>query len=90
MSDTVGRLKARAFLLAARDFNAGGAKLAMEAADEIERLREALRPFAENAGAWFDFTDDERLVEVFDNRRDCAELTVGDLRRARAALEQSK
>ena len=44
----VGRLHARAFRLAARDFNGDGAKLAKEAADIIEALVEALRPFAQH------------------------------------------
>lgn len=42
MSDIVERLRNRSFRLATRDFNGDGAKLAKEAADEIDRLRLAL------------------------------------------------
>lgn len=52
---------------------------------EIERLREALKPFAEESRGW-DFPeeyDDMQNISV-----DCT-LTVGDLRRARAALGAS-
>lgn len=39
MSDIVERLKARGFRLGARDLNGDGAKLAVDAADEITHLR---------------------------------------------------
>ncbi len=46
--------------------------LETQAADEIERLREALRPFAEEANRW-DHRDDDKPAPVL----------IGDLRRAR-------
>jgi hypothetical protein len=42
MSDLAERLRNRSFRLATRDFNGDGAKLAKEAADEIDRLTAAL------------------------------------------------
>jgi len=42
MSDIAERLRNRSFRLATRDFNGDGAKLAKEAADEIDRLNAQL------------------------------------------------
>ena len=42
--DIVERLRARAYRLATKDFNEDGAKLAVEAADELTRLRARLAP----------------------------------------------
>jgi hypothetical protein len=55
------------------------ADLMEEAADEIERLREALKPFADMA----------EMPSNFDNGKDhTIVVTVGDLRAAKAALEE--
>lgn len=55
------------------------------AANEIERLREALTPFAADLDGWDDDTSDAMLIG--DAPGDAtSNLTVGDLRRARAAL----
>lgn len=43
MSDITERLRARAFRLATQDMNGNGARLAIEAADEIDRLRTELK-----------------------------------------------
>ena len=53
-------------------------------ADEIERLRAALEPFAAEADCWPDHHDDEPLVESFPEYD--GKITVGACRRARAAL----
>lgn len=66
--------------------------LAVEFSDEIERLRAALRPFAEAADG-FDMTRIKNPEEWFAYRgivsatESRGAITVGDLRRARAALE---
>ena len=56
---------------------------------EIERLRGALEPFAEEANDWLEDTPDNRAVFVT-GEMDCppveAAFTVGDLRAARTAL----
>lgn len=55
-----------------------------EALNHIEHLREALRPFVEQAKSYDDGDDDYSD----DTPLDCADfINVGDLRRARAALE---
>jgi hypothetical protein len=46
VSDLTERLRNRSFRLATRDFNGDGAKLAKEAADEIDRLRNVIRQFS--------------------------------------------
>lgn len=52
---------------------------------EIERLLTALQPFADEAMCWMDHDDSEHLVENFPGYE--GHVTVGDCRRARAALE---
>jgi hypothetical protein len=51
---------------------------------ENARLRGALKPFADEAGHWDFYTADEPLVEGFATYE--GNITVGDLRDARAAL----
>lgn len=58
---------------------------AAEVERENERLRAALAPFATEAEIWPDFDADDRLADAWD-ALDSA-ITVGDLRRAREALE---
>lgn len=53
------------------------------AADEIERLRKALKPFAQ--AVWYETTDGAALVTVLDDEHQPGSLTAGDFRRARAA-----
>lgn len=49
---------------------------------EVERLREALEPFAACADTYADFTPDEAFTDSTDG------LTVGECRKARAALSR--
>ena len=61
----------------------------------ISELREALKPFAKEAAAWDDVSDPEGeplWVASYGNRRmpDKSKFTLGDLRRARAALAKAK
>lgn len=58
--------------------------LAPALAAEVLQLREALQPFAKEAGAWEDSAEQEQLVEPFPGYDGL--VTVGDCRRARAAL----
>ena len=57
---------------------------------EIARLREALKPFSAEAERWGDRAPDDLTVSVHsvdaEHFGDQSEFTVGDLRRARAAL----
>lgn len=60
--------------------------------EEVERLREALKPFADTAACWLPHVPDNTELDTVrwgeDEERDgggIAEFTVGDLRRARAA-----
>jgi cellobiose phosphorylase len=53
-------------------------------AEENKRLREALKPFADIAGDFPDYTDDQ-----YKNTMAWAVPSVGCFRRARAALEQT-
>ena len=53
-----------------------------EAADRIEKLEAALRPFAK----WADWHDDAKGTDV-ERCFSKAQITVGDLRAARKALE---
>jgi hypothetical protein len=69
-----------------------GIRSADLAADRIEaltaeqdRLREALKPFADEAEHWEFFEADEPLVEAFPKYD--GNITVGDLRNALAALK---
>jgi ATP/maltotriose-dependent transcriptional regulator MalT len=58
---------------------------------EYTKLREALEPFAKEAGEWaVEIPDDERpMIEgQADDEPAFAEFTVGDLRRARAVLKE--
>ena len=62
--------------------------LATEQQAQIERLREALKPFADEAEYWETWGADDSLVEWFpeyDGNEN--PITVGDLRNARAALK---
>ena len=52
---------------------------------EIDRLREALKPFADEAEHWEFYVADELLVEGFPTYDGI--ISVGDLRNARAALK---
>jgi hypothetical protein len=69
--------------------------LAFEAADEIERLREALKPFA-NAAFNFDNKHVNNIEEWFAyggvtrGNNTIGSITVGDLRKARAALKDDE
>ena len=57
-------------------------------AAEVKRLREALKPFADEAEYWETWGADDSLVEWFpeyDGNEN--PITVGDLRNARAALK---
>ena len=56
------------------------------AVGQIERLRAALLPFAQEATYWVNYQDEEPLVEAFPGYE--GNLTVGDLRRAYDALEE--
>ena len=47
----------------------------------IEMLLDALKPFADEAERWNHFSDEETLVEVWDDGPD-SQITVGDLRKA--------
>lgn len=64
------------------------ARVLLAQSAEIARLREALEPFAKEAAAWDDvpgivhYGDD---LELWQTRQ--TKVCVGDLRRARAALE---
>jgi len=67
-----------------------------EAADEIERLRAALRPFAEAANG-FDMQNVKNPEEWFayggireGGQSPVGAITVGDLRRARTALQDKR
>ena len=77
------------------------ASAAAERLDELERenarMREALKPFASEGALWHDSTttptEDEPLwISSYETRRspDEAKFTLGDLRRARAALAGSE
>ncbi len=80
MSDLVERL--RAWTPPFECLQGAPYKLACDAADEIERLKAALKPFADAAETLASFPDETSL--------DLAPITLGDLRRARAALEGKK
>lgn len=81
MTDIVERLRAtRRAEIPAR------ASLWEEAADEIERLREALRPFAERAAAYDPPQGDDNEPAWCHSTRP----TIGDLRRARAVVGEGK
>lgn len=56
--------------------------------EERERLRKALEPFAKEALCWDDYSDEERIVEGFPGYR--GEISVGDLRAARAVLPETR
>lgn len=59
-------------------------------AADNNRLREALKPFADEAEHWESWADDNPLVEGFrkdDGSYYDGNITVGDLRNARAALK---
>ncbi len=56
----------------------------MVAEADNARLLKALKPFADEAGHWDFYTADEPLVEGFPTYE--GNITVGDLRDARAAL----
>jgi hypothetical protein len=82
------RLRDNADLDAAEHGNPDVVALEREAAGRIEALEAALRPFAEDAPRWKSVHDDHRpkfhqLAAPPDN----AAFTVGDLRRAAAALD---
>jgi len=80
MSDVVERLRKHVFYGDARLLNfKRHSPLAMEAADEIERLREALRPFADCAEQISEEEDDEEWAKF--------RLLIKDYRRAKAALK---
>ena len=53
----------------------------IEAVEEIERLRAALQPFADEANA-----QDQRNPHAFDNMPTVRKFTIGECRAARAAL----
>lgn len=56
---------------------------------EIDRLKEALTPFAESADGWDGYQDSEALVEGWNGSLELqTKLTVSDLRKAREALKQ--
>lgn len=67
-----------------------------EAADEIERLRAALQPFADLCGPYdYDEATDDEVVRGNgtigkDGDRGYAEITVADLRRADAVLSATE
>lgn len=61
---------------------------ALEAADLIEWLVEALRPFAQEALYWENYDSDEHVVESFSGYG--GDLTVGDLRNAFNVLKLVK
>ena len=56
---------------------------------EVERLREALIPFSEEAGWWFEknYNASDKVVEPFEDYYGF--MTCGDLFRARAALQEN-
>ena len=94
-SEIVERLLTAPGPLSTEDRRAAAARL-----DELERenaaLREALKPFASEGARWHDSTttptEDEPLwISSYETRRspDEAKFTLGDLRRARAALAGS-
>lgn len=60
------------------------------ALDEIERLRQALKPFSEEASWWFvrNYNAEDIPVENFGDYESV--MTCGDLFNARAALEGTK
>lgn len=62
--------------------------LCERAADLIEQLVEALRPFAEEATHWENYDSDEHIVESFPGYG--GDLTVGDLRNAFNVLKLVK
>jgi len=89
--DIVGLLLDRAFRLATRDFNGDGARLAKEAADEIlrlraenEKLRAALKPFADMICEVEDYWEDHYRIEA------CNGLIAGEIRAAAAALKETE
>ena len=58
-----------------------------EAANEIERLRSALKPFAECAEAWDHDTADLNVqLLAYDDNKPAPALSVADFRRARELL----
>lgn len=82
-SELVGRLRARRENVwdgASQDYVWQEDALCLEAAVEIERLRAALTPFAGEVDRWVEMGDTRPIALDTD-------LTVADLRRARAALE---
>jgi hypothetical protein len=71
--------------------------LLLEAKEEIERLMEALKPFAAESDRWAPMWEDEHAPALhpkgnvcmwcgYEPGCDVAGFTIGDLRRARAAL----
>ncbi len=69
----------------ARDVNAARA---LSAEAERDRMREALEPFAREADEWAEHYNDDGipLCCVDETNPERAEFTIGDLRRARQAL----
>jgi hypothetical protein len=63
------------------------AKAALEAAG-LNELVEALEPFSAEVAHWKRWGEDDEVVEPFDGYE--GRLTVGDLRKARAALTGDK
>ena len=56
---------------------------------EIDRLKEALQPFADSADGWDEYQEFEALVEGWNGSNELqTKLTVSDLRNAREALKQ--
>ena len=93
MDDIVGLLLDRAFRLATRDFNGDGARLAKEAADEIlrlraenEKLRAALKPFADAAE---DLDEDDKDNRSIWEHWVAGYIEIGHLRAAAAALKET-
>lgn len=78
MSDIVERLKARGFRLAARDLNGDGAKLAVDAADEITRLQARV---AELEGI-VEYATDYLEVLVDDGNLKSARITLNWINKA--------
>lgn len=79
--DIIQRLRARADAWQRGDLSDMSPAVVHEAADEIECLREALEPFAQGADDWEGYEDGYAI-----DRYMSGDQTVGDLRRARAAL----
>lgn len=73
--------------------NARKIKAALSASEaEVARLKEALRPFAEEAAEWADTVHDDYTPRQTEPGHECtyegseSKFTIADLRRARAAL----